>query len=123
MARQNARRLANRDHVLTLERAWRAANKEKCNAKVKKWRKANKDYDSFRVQYRKAMVRQAIPKWGNKSELLDAYKEARCFGLHVDHIVPLTSDIVCGLHVFDNLQLISLQENTSKGNRRWPDQP
>jgi len=41
---------------------------------------------------------------------------------HVDHIYPLTSDWVCGLHVENNLQILTEAENISKGNRVWPGQ-
>lgn len=39
---------------------------------------------------------------------------------HVDHSVPITSRLVCGLHVHTNLRVISVRENTRKGNHMWP---
>jgi hypothetical protein len=44
-------------------------------------------------------------------------------GTHVDHIVPLVSKFVCGLHCEANLQLLPGPENQRKGNRVWPDMP
>ena len=41
----------------------------------------------------------------------------------VDHIVPLQSNIVCGLHNEFNLQVITKSANSSKRNYYWPDMP
>ena len=73
---------------------------------------------------RRAALRNAIPAWANEQAILDIYRECRNHpDHHVDHIVPLVSKIVCGLHCEANLRIIPAVENYSKNNRRWPDMP
>ena len=78
---------------------------------------------------RRASKKQAVPSWMDKAAVAAIYEKARRFTeitgepFHVDHIVPLTSDIVCGLHWEGNLQVLPGAENLSKANRVWPDMP
>ena len=39
----------------------------------------------------------------------------------VEHLVPLCSAYVCGLHVPANLCVVPLADNLRKSNRYWPD--
>lgn len=68
-------------------------------------------------QARRAIHRKARVGWRNQP-LIDAmYHEAKLAGMTVDHIFPLRSPLVCGLHCEDNLMIVSLRANQIKGNR------
>lgn len=58
--------------------------------------------------------------WRDKDRLADLYANLPP-GHHVDHIVPLISEVVCGLHVPENLQYLTASENCRKGRSFDPD--
>jgi len=91
---------------------YEAENRELMNAKAAKYR---------------ASKLQASPAWADKQYIEDIYTGAKEIEaiwkgigitkkMHVDHIVPLQSNVVCGLHNEFNLQLLTESENCSKGN-------
>lgn len=77
--------------------------------------------------YRK--LYQAWPEWCAEHPdfkiIYDESKRRRDEGedVNVDHIIPICSDIVCGLHVPWNLQIIGAVSNMQKSNTWWPDHP
>lgn len=83
-------------------------------------RKNRATYTALQTK-RKAQQKNAIPAWANLDVIQKLYKQAALLKKTVDHIVPLQSSIVCGLHCESNLQLLTDKENSSKGNRFWPD--
>lgn len=87
---------------------------------VAEWRKANPGKSEAWVNERRAARVNATTPWADKVAILEIYKEAVSSGLTVDHIIPLKHPLVCGLHVQANLQLLTLSENSKKGNKFDP---
>jgi 5-methylcytosine-specific restriction endonuclease McrA len=86
----------------------------------------NPDYYKALTSVRKRRHRNATPKWLNAEQklairklYLRAMELTRLTGERyvVDHIVPLISDEVCGLHAPWNLRVITQEENLKKSNK------
>lgn len=108
---------------MILERArcarYRARHLEKRRAISRDWSRRNKPKNCAQGTKRRAMKMRALPKWANLHAISDVYKKASVLEMHVDHIVPLIHPLVCGLHVENNLQLLTPLQNFQKNNR-WP---
>lgn len=132
----------NKDSCIATTRRWQSNHPEEskrikkdCNAKnpyrsrerAHEWRLDNKE--QFKKQMvvvqsrRRAKKKQAVPAWVDESLIKTVYEKARGLGGHVDHIVPLSSKLVCGLHCWDNLQILPPEMNQIKNNSEWPDMP
>lgn len=92
----------------------------------KKYKEANPDLYKALTSVRKRRHRNATPKWISTSQklamrqlYLQAMELTNLTGERyvVDHIIPLISDEVCGLHVPWNLRVITQEENLRKSNK------
>lgn len=119
------------------KRRYYERNKEKVKARAKArpvedarrykkaWKQRNPEVVQVSANAWKRRARDASPPWltlEQKAEIAAIYAKARAMtkmsGVKhvVDHIVPLRSPIVCGLHVPWNLQVLTHEENCAKGN-------
>ena len=90
------------------------------------WKKNNLTQVRADTKARRRKHRQATPLWltrRQKSEIRQIYQIAITMSQTtgeqyvVDHIVPLRSDVVCGLHVPWNLRVMTQEENLKKSNK------
>lgn len=128
-AYKKAQHAAGAEKRAELKAAKRASCAARRAAARQKWKAANPHALVESCARRFATKLQATPAWANLFFAREAYalaklREKVCGGKwHVDHIVPLRSKVVCGLHVETNLRVIPATANISKGNRHWPDMP
>jgi hypothetical protein len=90
--------------------------KERHKAYLAQWKKDNKAIYNAYLASRKTRVKKATPKWADLQAIRDFYFNCHA-GHHVDHIVPLNGKIVSGLHVIENLQYLTIEENLKKSNK------
>ncbi len=102
-------------------------NCKKCdNERLSFYKKNNKNVVRNSNAKRRSTKLSAAPVWADKCKIKDIYYQALLMSQStgekyvVDHIDPLISSVVCGLHVENNLQVITAYENLVKGNRFTP---
>ena len=100
--------LENREQRLEYKRQWSAANKPRyCHYAMK----------------RKVAQGRATPPWADPDAIVAVYRQcaevSQQTGVkhHVDHIIPLQGRTVCGLHVANNLQILTADANKRKANK------
>ena len=101
------------------KRQYREAHLERTKEAIKEWKRLNPGKVAASNQLRRARKLQATPKWLTKDQIkeIEMIYINRPEGCHVDHIIPLRGDGVCGLHVPWNLQYLSSGENLRKNKR------
>lgn len=114
---------SNRDAVNAQKRGYYRVNRKRAARASKLWRMENHHAVIEIVTRRKVRVKQATPPWADFEKIRAVYalakKRSDLTGVkhHVDHRIPLTGDLVCGLHVHNNLRAIPWQVNASKKNK------
>jgi hypothetical protein len=115
--------LENREQVIAAANTRPAHVKREYQAA---WKERNKTWVRADTKARRRKHREATPPWlsrKQKSAIRQMYQVAitltQTTGEQyvVDHIVPLRSDVVCGLHVAWNLRVITQSENLQKSNK------
>lgn len=112
-----------KEKILSIGKKYREKNSEKESERTARNRKVYKSYYASKCAERRARKKKATPSWMDSTKINKVYDMAKLYELEVDHVVPIQSDIVCGLHCWHNLQLLNRQENAKKLNKYWPDMP
>ena len=117
---------ANLERYKEIGREYYRKNKEEHNAFMQRHYYENKGiYRAKDAKYRASKL-QATPSWLTDKQLDDItmiYKacakitERTSKTHHVDHIIPLQGDNVCGLHVPWNLAILPASMNLAKHNK------
>ena len=113
----------NREVRLETYRQYYWDNLELAKIRGKEYRSNNRDKLNAKDARRRAKLLQAFPEWADKAAIDKIYAECKKLCeetgeiFHVDHIVPLINELVCGLHVEFNLRIIKASDNLSKNNK------
>jgi hypothetical protein len=115
------------DRMCAFSKKCRDANKEKYREQNRKWFKENAGLANAKQAKRLSAKLKATPEWADLSAIKGVYiaasRKTRETGIphEVDHIYPLQGKTVCGLHVDNNLRVLTASDNQRKKNK-MPDE-
>ena len=113
----------NKEKQRAKVREYRQNNLEVCKERNRRYKKNNKGLINYLTSLKKKKVKQATPSWADKEKIKQIYlisaQKTKETGIqyHVDHIIPIKGELVSGLHVPENLQVITATENLKKNNK------
>lgn len=136
----------NKEKIAIKNNKWQRENPEKMAAKAKRyrdahleerreatrdWMKANPEKMKAHGAKRRAAKLQRTVAWADQEAIKQVYADCEEINLaaatagcserfSVDHIVPFQGEFVSGLHVENNLQIITEKENSRKKNHFDP---
>lgn len=118
-----ASRAKSADYYKEYQRRWLEANRGKLLEQHLAWKRRNPSKNAASRRRYIAKKVQAVPAWASLETVQVFYDFAHELSAatgvfyQVDHIVPLSSTIVCGLHCEDNLRVIPAELNRQKSNK------
>jgi len=98
-------------------------NSKRAVERATKWKKQNPAKVNALTAKRRASKLKATPEWADQDQIKRIYvacakiSEQTGTKHHVDHIIPLQGENVCGLHVENNLAIIPAKMNLQKSNK------
>lgn len=100
---------------------WHAEHPERIREIAAKYRASEKGSETRKMRYLRMTTQ--VPAWADRHAMDRLYVEAERISADtgvphvVDHVLPICSDVVSGLHVENNLQILTAVDNIRKGNR------
>ena len=116
----------NKEEISQKYKKYRIKNIDKIKIKNQNWLINNREFVNAKNAKKRSLKLNASVSWADQEKIRWFYKQAirltRITGIkfHVDHIAPLKSKYVCGLHNEFNLQILMAYENQSKHNKFTP---
>ena len=117
----------NHDAVMEYRSIWYDTNRVNILQRSRQWRQDNIARVNAWSAKRRASIFKATPSWVDYEAITSIYEQSqelsKLTGIehHVDHYYPINGKAVCGLHVAENLQVITKQENLDKGDKHPDD--